>query len=229
MPFIDSVCQNPIPKISYHRHYIVDNQLIFSYIWYMSNSHKKDLVTVIRKLQTIISVVLFFVITIFCLNVTDFKLGDIQLSEWGGSNLPTTHVWNGLVSILSISILFNTLIFIKKHVRLQYKTIPYVLFSILSLCLLTLAIFNLEHKPIHNIAAYIYFFLYPLSIFVMAYLNRKTLRYKEWFTHLMFSIIMMVLPLTCTTIFKGMAVAEIAHIVIVSTWNLYVAFKKFLI
>jgi hypothetical protein len=62
----------------------------------------------------------------------------------------------------------------------------------------------------------------------MAYINRKTLLYKEWFIHLMFSISMVVLPLTAITIFSGMAISETLHIIVVCGWNLYAAFKKFL-
>jgi len=192
------------------------------------SGYKDDLVSVIRKLQTVVSIVLFFVIFLFCWNVTGFKIKDIQLSHWGGPDVPTTHVWNGVIILLSISILFNTLIFIKKHIRMNNKMLPYILFSIVSLCLCMVGVFSVKYSLIHNISAFIYFFLYPLSIFTMAYINRKTLLYREWFIHLMFSLLMVVLPLTAISIFHGMAISEILHVIVVCGWNLYVAFKKFL-
>jgi hypothetical membrane protein len=192
------------------------------------SDYKRSLVRVIRRLQTVVSIVLFFIIFLFCWNVTGFQIEEIQLSHWGGPDVPTTHLWNGVVVLLSLSILFNAIIFIKKHIRMHNKILPYILFSTVSLCLFMVGIFSVKYSIIHNVAAFTYFFLYPLSIFTMAYINRKTLLYKEWFIHLMFSISMVVLPLTAITIFSGMAISETLHIIVVCGWNLYAAFKKFL-
>ena len=54
---------------------------VFENTFFMSN--KSDLVSLIRRTQTIVSILLFFVVMFFCWKVTDFKLTEIQLSYWG--------------------------------------------------------------------------------------------------------------------------------------------------
>jgi len=190
-------------------------------------SNKGDLVNLIRKTQTIVSIVLFFVVMLFCWQITDYELSEIQISYWGGDDMEYGWVWNSIIVLLSISIFFNNMIFIKKHVRLENKIIPYISFSIVAVSLFIVGLFNLDHILIHDVSACIYFFSYPLAIFTMAYLNRKKLLYKEWFTHLIFSVIMMVLPLTLLNFFNGFGFSEILHSLIVCIWNIHVAFKRF--
>lgn len=191
------------------------------------STQKEDLIHVIRKLQTVISIVIFFIIFFFCWGVTEFKLVDIQLSHWGKKNVGTSWIWNSVVILLSLSTFFNSFIFVKKNHRIKNKTIPHFLFGFVSFCLFMVGFFSVDYQLIHNLAAYLFFFTYPLSIFVMTYLNRSSLLYKEWFTHLLISIIMMVFPLIFISLFNGMAIAEISHVVVVCYWNLYIVFKNF--
>lgn len=190
-------------------------------------SHKEDLINLIRKTQTIVSILLFFIVSLFCWKVTGLDVKEIQISHWGGSDMEWGWLWNGVIMSLSISIIFNNLLFIKNHLRLKYKKIPYVLFSVVGVCLFMVGLFNVEWGLLHNVPAWIYFFLYPLSIFVMAYLNRTSLLYKEWFTHLIFSVLIIVLPLASITMFDGFAIPEIIHSLLISLWNIHVAFKSF--
>lgn len=190
-------------------------------------SNKSDLVSIIRRTQTIVSVTLFLFTMLFCWQATDLELSKIQLSYWGGSDMKYGWLWNSIIVLLSISIAINNILFVKRHTRLKYKTIPYILFSIVSVSLLLVGLFNLEYDLLHDIPAWIYFFLYPLTIFTMAYLNRKILKYKEWFTHLIFSIVMIVAPLMCLTITEGFGLAEVVHSLIVIAWNVHTAFKRF--
>lgn len=190
-------------------------------------SSKKDLINLIRKMQTILSILLFFIISLFCWKTTGLGVKEIQISHWGAKNLTYSWLWNGVIILLSISILFNNILFIKQHHRLKNKTILYILFSFVALNLFLVGVFNIEYGLFHALPAWLYFFLYPLSIFTMTYLNRKILLYREWFTHLIFSIIMIVLPLTLLGFFKGFAVSEIIHSVVVSSWNIHTAFKRF--
>ena len=184
-------------------------------------SRKSDLVDTIRKLQTVISILIFFV-------VFDFKIDEIQLSAWGSESSPVTYnIWNSVIVLLSVSIMINVSYFIHKHVRLKQKKIPYIFFGFVSLCLSLVGFFSVDYKVIHNLAAWSYFFLFPLAIFTMAYVNRESLLYREWFTHLLFSIIMIVLPLTVINLFEGMAIPETLHTITVCVWNIYVAFKNF--
>jgi hypothetical membrane protein len=182
-------------------------------------SSKYDLVRIIRRTQTVVSVTLFLLTMLFCWQSTGLKLTEIEM-EYG-------WLWNSIIVMLSISIIINNILFVKRHSRLKYKTIPYILFSLVSFCLLLVGSFNLEHNLLHDIPAWIYFFLYPLSIFTMAYLNRGILHYKEWFTHLIFSIIMIVTPLMCLSFTEGLGLSEIAHSLIVISWNVHTAFKRF--
>jgi hypothetical membrane protein len=188
---------------------------------------KSDLVRIIRRTQTIISIILFFIVLGFCWEVTGLDVKSIQLSHWGGSNMEYGWLWNSIVVLLSISIFFNNMLFIKKHTRLKKKNVPYILFSFVAISLFFVGTFSLDYGLLHDIPAWFYFFTYPLSIFVMAYLNRDSLLYKEWFTHLIFSITMILLPLMFISFFDGLAVSEIAHSIIVSVWNIHTAFKRF--
>ena len=190
-------------------------------------SNKSELVTLIRRTQTVGSILLFFIVMLFCWNVNGFEIKEIQLSYWGASDLKYGWIWNGIIVLLSISIFFNNILFIKEHLRIRKKTIPYILFSFVSLCLFLVGVFNLDYGLIHTLPAWLYFFVYPLSIFIMAYLNRETLLYNEWFTHLIFSIVMIVLPLTLIGFFKGFGISEMVHSIIVCIWNIRSAFKRF--
>ena len=166
-------------------------------------SNKSDLVRLIRRTQTIVSVTLFIFTMLFCWQATGLELSKIQLSYWGASDMKYGWLWNSIIVLLSISIAINNILFVKRHSRLKRKTIPYILFSS------------------------VYFFLFPLSIFIMAYLNRNILHYREWFTHLIFSIIMIVTPLMCLTITEGFGLAEVVHSLVVISWNIHTAFKRF--
>lgn len=189
--------------------------------------NRKNLVNIIRRLQTVISIVLFFVIFFFCWTVTDFKIMEIQLSHWGRESVSVSPLWNSIIMLLSISTWFNTIIYIRDNDRIKNKKVPYLIFSFLAACLFVVGFFSVDYSFIHNLAAYLYFFVHPLAIFLLAYLNRSTLPYKEWFDHLIISVIMVIIPLIFISMFKGMAVTETIHSIIVCYWNLIVAFKKF--
>lgn len=191
------------------------------------STQKEDLINVIRKLQTVISIVTFFIIFLFCWSVTEFKLVDIQLSHWGRKSVGISWIWNSVIILLSLSTFFNSFIFVKKNQRIKNKNVSHILFGLVSFLLFLVGFFSVDYRIIHNISAYLFFFMYPLSIFVMSYLNRSSLLYKEWFTHLLISIIMMIVPLIFILMFNGMAIAEISHVMIVCYWNLYIVFKNF--
>ena len=65
---------------------------------------REDLVRLIRRSQTFISIMLFFGVFFFSWNVTGFELTEIQLSKWGETGSVVESVWNGVVCLLSISI-----------------------------------------------------------------------------------------------------------------------------
>jgi hypothetical membrane protein len=186
---------------------------------------KEKLVRTIRRTQTIISVISFFVIFLFFWEATEFKLTEIQLSQYGAAPTTNNWLWNSIIAVLGVSTFLNSFFFIKKHGRMKNKIIPHISFGFVSLCLILVGVFSVEYRAIHNVAAYLYFFAYPLAIFVMAYLNRESLLYKEWMVHIIISIAMITIPLAFINFFNGMAISELAHIVIVVVWNIRAAFK----
>jgi hypothetical membrane protein len=80
---------------------------------------------------------------------------------------------------------------------------------------------NLTHT-IHDVTAYLYFFSYPLAVFLLAHFNRKHMQYKEWKHHTIFAVAMVVSPLLALKFFPGMAIPETIHTVIVIGWNLWI-------
>jgi hypothetical membrane protein len=183
---------------------------------------RKDLIKMIRRLQTSISIILFSMVFIFCWRVTDFKITEIQLSEWGESG-QTAWIWNSIVIFLSFSILFNSIIYISNNTRIKYKTISYLLFIFISMCLFSVGFFDINEQPIHNIAAWLYFFSYPLVIFIFTHIHRKHLQYSDWLKDILISISMILLPLLFIWLYDGMAIAETIHIILVMMWNLKIA------
>ncbi len=186
---------------------------------------KKELLTKFRKLQTIFSIFLFFFITFFFTITTDFNIKDIQISKWGTVD-NFGWIFNLSLMVISISLLFNSFIYIKRHNRIINKNFFYLFFGITYFSLFFTGLFNVDYnKTVHNIFAYTYFFSYPLSIFLLSHINRKSILYKEWFYHLIFSIVMVFLPLFLMSFFNGMAIPEIAHTIIVMAWNLRIIIK----
>jgi len=186
---------------------------------------KEELLSKFRRLQTIFSVILFILVTIFFSATADLNLKSIQISEWGTLD-KTGWVFNASLVILSISTFLNSFFYIKNHNRIQNKKLLYILFFFVSFSLFITGIFNVEYnKLIHNVFAFTYFFIYPFAIFTLSHLNRKNIIYKEWLFHLCSSIVMIVFPLLFISFFDGMAIAEIIHTAAVMYWNLRLIFK----
>jgi hypothetical protein len=186
---------------------------------------KEELILRFRKAQTLISVLLFFIVTLFFLTVSEENISDIQISHWGTGDV-FGWIFNYTLMILSTSIFINTLFYIKNNNRIQKKNKEYIIFLTISLCLFFTGFFDYEnYKILHNIFAFFYFFSYPLAIFSLAYSNRKNIVYKEWFFHLSMSLTMIILPLSILTLFDGMGIGEIVHSIIVSVWNLRINFN----
>lgn len=189
---------------------------------------REDLVRLIRRSQTFISIMLFLGVFLFSWDVTGFELTEIQLSKWGETGSVVERVWNGVVCLLSISIFLNTYFYIKHNKRIKYKNISYVMFTFVSFCLFVVGFFNVNYHFLHNLGAYLYFFTFPLIVFVFAHIHRTTLQYVDWAHHIGLAICMMVFPLIFLSFFNGMAISETIHIIFVVLWNLKIAFKKIL-
>jgi hypothetical membrane protein len=175
-----------------------------------------------RRFQTTASIVLFIGVFFLCWYVTQFKLTDIQLSFWGVDK-KLGWIWNSCVALLSVSIFINVYYFIRQHKRLlfKYNNFSYITFFLTSLFLFLTGVIDMSHA-IHSVTAWLYVFAYPLAIFLFAHLNRKHLQYKEWQTHTIFSIAMVVLPLLVLKFFPGMAIPEIIHTIMVIGWNVWI-------
>lgn len=172
----------------------------------------------IRKIQMITSIVVFISVFLFCWYVTGFNLKDIQLSKWG-VDTKIGIFWNMCLVLLSISIYFNTYHYIKHHKRIQYKGMLQTMFMMVSVSLFITGAVDM-HQWLHTITAVIYFFAYPLTIFLLAHFNRRHFQYKEWRYNLIVSVLMVVIPLLFFYVFPGMAIAETVHSGIVIGWNL---------
>jgi hypothetical protein len=187
---------------------------------------KKELLTIFRRLQTIFSIFLFSFIAIYFTTTTEFNIKDIQMSKWGTIE-NFGWIFNLGLMLISISLCFNSFIYIKKHNRILYKKFFYILFLIVSSSLFFTGFFDVEdYRSIHNVFAYTYFFSYPLSIFILSHLNRRSILYKDWLSHITFSVLMILLPLSLMSFFNGMAIPEISHTIIVMIWNLKILIKN---
>lgn len=179
----------------------------------------------IRRSQTIISIIIFIMIFIGCWYVTDFKITEIQLSYWGLES-KISSFWNIAVMLISVSMFFNVRYYIMNHNRMIYKKTLYYMFISVFIAQFIIGLVTMNHE-LHNLVAYYYFFVYPLSIFMLSYLNRKTIQYREWLGNLIFSISMVLLPLIFIHFFKGMAISEISHCVVVLLWSLWILKDNF--
>lgn len=173
-----------------------------------------------RRTQTIVSILLFIAVFFLCWYTTGFNLIDIQLSHFG-INIITSNIWNISICLLSASIFYNSFYYIHDHTRLRYKDMFIALFIFVSICLFITGAVDMNHD-LHDITAYIYFFVYPLVIYLFAHYNRKYLKYKDWLGHVIISLSMIVFPLLFLPLFSGMAIVEIVHTIFVIIWNIYI-------
>jgi len=75
---------------------------------------------------------------------------------------------------------------------------------------------------IHSVSAYIYFFGYPLAIFIMVQDNRSHLNKLDWGLYTFIAVAMMMIPLILLEMFTGKAYAEISNVVIMIIFNLLI-------
>jgi hypothetical membrane protein len=186
---------------------------------------REDLIRLVRKSQSVISIILFFMVFSFCWKVTNFEITEIQLSQWGRNGL-VGWLWNSIVCVLGFSMFITSILYIKNNNRIKWVYTSYFLFTFISLCLLGVGFFNINYPFIHSVCAWTYFFAYPLVIFLFTHLNRNVLQYKDWRNNLIISVSMIVIPLIFIYLFKGMAIAETSHILFVIIWNLKIALKN---
>ena len=183
---------------------------------------REHLIKLVRRSQTYISITLFMIVFFICWKFTNLDIREIQLSNWGKSGW-IAMVWNSAVCLFAISIFVNSFLYLKNNLRIKYKKNFYFLFGFLSMCLFSVGVFNIDYMTIHNVSAGLYFFLYPLTIFIFAYLNRKYMQYSDWLQNVVISTFMAVFPIILMSMFRGMAIAEIAHTFLVILYNIKIA------
>lgn len=182
-------------------------------------SSREELIKIVRKAQTWISILLFLGVFLISWKFTNFDIREIELSKWGKRGW-IGRIWNTAVCTFAISIFINSFYYLKNNNRVKYKKIFYWLFGFLSLCLFSVGFFNMNWGVVHNTFAGLYFFFYPFTIFLYSYLNRKYLSYKDWRHKVIISISMAVFPIILLSLFKGMAIAEISHTTLVIIYNI---------
>lgn len=173
-----------------------------------------------RKIQMLISITVFLLVFCVCYFTTGFNITEIQLSKWGITDR-VAWLWNSCLVLLGISCFNNIYHYILSHPRFIFKWyfILAFLFQCINIIFLGLVVAgNLSH----NVVAYIYFFTLPLTIYLLAVLNKDKMRVKEWITHIALSSLMVALPLITLFLFKGKAISETIHTGFFIIWNIYI-------
>jgi hypothetical protein len=184
---------------------------------------RERMTRMIRRSQTYISVLIFTFVFLFCWKTTNLDITSIELSKWGTGGT-VGILWNSAVLIFALSIAINSWLYMRVHKRLKHRFKFYILFASLPMTLALVGIFDTFNYPyIHSVAAGLYFFIYPLTIFLFAHINRKNMSYSNWLIHILLATSMAVLPLGLTMVFKGKAIAEIVHTILVIIYNIIIA------
>lgn len=184
---------------------------------------RERMIRLIRRSQTYISVLLFTFVFFFCWKTTNLDITKIELSKWGQSGF-IALLWNGAVLLFSLSIAVNSWLYMRGHKRLKHRRKFYLLFACLPMALAVVGLFDaFSHPYIHTIAAGLYFFVYPLAVFLFAHFNRKKMHYRQWVIHITLAVLMAVAPISFMLIFKGKAIAETIHTLLVIVYNVMIA------
>ena len=184
---------------------------------------RERMIRLIRRSQTYISVLLFAFVFFFCWKTTNLDITKIELSKWGQSGF-IALLWNGAVLLFSLSFAVNSWLYMRVHKRLKHRKKFYLLFACLPMALAVVGLFDaFSHPYIHSIAAGLYFFVYPLAVFLFAHFNRKKMHYSQWTIHITLAVLMAIAPISFMLMFKGKAIAETIHTLLVIAYNVMIA------
>lgn len=183
----------------------------------------KDRIIKIKKIHSIISTTLFFVVLLFCIyNVHELKISDISLSQYG-INHKTGILWNTSLFILGVLLYLLSLKNIFRYYNHnKISTNLTISFSLSSMFLLLTAAIDMSYK-IHNLFAVSYFIGYIISIFLFGY---KLLRsdFRIGISSIIVAISCLIFPITTTYFFKGWAIPEIVHTMFILVWVIILSF-----
>jgi hypothetical membrane protein len=185
----------------------------------------KDRITKIKKVHSVISSTLFFVVLLFCIyNVNELKISDISLSQYG-INHSTGILWNTSLFILGVLLYLQSLknIF-RYYTNDKISTNLTILFSLSSLFLLLTAAIDMSYK-IHNLFAVSYFIGYIISIFLFGY-KLLTTDFRIGISSIIIAISCIIFPIITTYFFKGWAIPEIIHTMFILIWVLILSFDN---
>lgn len=177
-----------------------------------------------RKIQLIVSIIIFILVFFVCYYVTGFNITDIQLSRWGVTQ-PVGWIWNSCLCLLGVSCSYNITQYFRHNIQLKYIGIFNILFTIQCINIMFLGLV-VAGNWVHNIVAYIYFFTLPLTIYLLAFFNRRHMLVRDWMTHIILSSSMMLFPLVTLFMFDGKAISEIIHTIFFMAWNIYLLKEK---
>ena len=173
-----------------------------------------------RTIQVLTSSAIFLLIFSYFFFTAPFKITEIQLSFWGAKT-QLSWLWNSSLILLSVSMFSNILNYIQSFPKIKFKNQILVFFLSVCFCLFTVGLLNMNYR-IHNPAAFYYFFMYPLAIFLFAHFNYKNLPYKVWRTNIIYAVVLIIVPLSIIRVFHGMAISEILHSSIIMLWNIWI-------
>lgn len=178
----------------------------------------------LRKIQHVISSVIFVAIFFFFLYTTKYHITEIQLSYWSANN-NLSWLWNLSLALISFSFYFNSKEYIDSHPSINNRRTINRLFLISSVCLFLTSIFNINYLIPHNIFAVGYFLITPLAIFSIAHFNAEKIPILDWKINVVFPILIVVLPIITLFCYNGMAISEIIHTSLIIAWNLIIRKK----
>lgn len=183
----------------------------------------KDRITKIKKVHSVISSTLFFVVLLFCVyNVNELKIADISLSHYG-INQKTGTLWNISLFILGVLLYLQSLKNIFRyynHAKISSNLT--ISFSLSSIFLLLTAAIDMSYK-IHNLFAVSYFIGYIISIFLFGYKLLRT-DFRIGISSIIIAISCLVFPIITTYFFKGWAIPEIIHTMFILIWVIMLSF-----
>ena len=200
---------------------------IFLYIIVLTKksfSDMNDRISKIRKIHSVVSILLFVVLICFCdYTCKELKLSQISLSKFGiDENIG--YIWNSSLFILSILLYIDAIKNVNKFFhKNKYKKVLKTLFAFSNICLLLTAVINMNYN-IHNITAFLYFLGYSISIYIFGHQTMKEdLRIGALSVGV--SLCSVFFPALIFYMHKTLAIPEIIHCVFIFVWILFMSFE----
>jgi hypothetical protein len=168
------------------------------------------------------SYIIFIITPIICyILIEQFNLFTDPLTKFGLSE-NSSYLW------IFISLFFNLFLYVNSKIILKRQNIKQKFLSIIlffSLINLFISTIFIQYNTIHSLTAFIYFLTYPFFIFTYGFFIKKNNPNVGLFSIGMSSLCL-VLPITTLGIFKGFAIPEITHCLLVLFWNIKLIYTR---